>query len=256
VYGLPVENADGGTATLTEAFTVTAALDVWATGGPYGGQISSLAVSESNPDKVYGNLAMTRLVRSDDTGEHWLFLSGGSLTTFALKQGDPRMTYLSAQWDKSSWQLRSTDGGLRWDPLLKMRPWALGVTPADAGVLYFGVQRWMPGPAIPRTLNNGDDWDNASGGIPQDARVEALAVHPTVPDVAYAWLALGDAYKSVNGGAEWTATTADFETWWKGLVVDPHIPERVYRTGWHDSEFAAWSFPGGATWQMMDLGTL
>jgi len=255
VYDLSIENADGGSATLTEAFTVTAALGVWVTGGPYGGAIKRLAVSESDPATVFGNLEMIGLVRSDDAGEQWRNLSGGYVTTFALKPGDPQTVYLSAQWDNSSWLLRSSDGGQTWDPLLEMRPWALGVTPADPEVLYFGVKRWSPGPAITRTLNGGNDWETASGGIPQDAWVQALAVHPVTPNIAYAGLASGHVYKTVNGGADWTATIANFgETWWKELVVDPHNPERVYGTGWHGSEFAARSFDGGASWHMMELG--
>jgi len=244
VYDLSIENADGGSATLTEAFTVTAALGVWVTGGPYGGAIKRLAVSESDPATVFGNLEMIGLVRSDDAGEQWRNLSGGYVTTFALKPGDPQTVYLSAQWDNSSWLLRSSDGGQTWDPLLEMRPWALGVTPADPEVLYFGVKRWSPGPAITRTLNGGNDWETASGGIPQDAWVQALAVHPVTPNIAYAGLASGHVYKTVNGGADWTATIANFgETWWKELVVDPHNPERVYGTGWHGSEFAATRSP-------------
>lgn len=254
IYDLTVENDDGDIVTRTAAFTVTAGLGVWSTSGPYGGAISQLAVDEFVSSTVYGNLDMIGLVKTDDSGLRWRTLFPGYVSTFALKPGDPQTIYLSADSDWRHWLLRSSDAGQVWETLFEGRPWALGVTPADPLLVYAGFDNWHPGEPISRSLDGGDSWQAAANGLPDDASIGIMAVHPATASIAYAGLDSGQVYKTVNGGGTWILTGGDFgETWWSTLVIDQHNPQRLYASGWHGAEFFARSSDGGDTWQDVDL---
>jgi photosystem II stability/assembly factor-like uncharacterized protein len=248
-YTLTVANADGGVATLPRAFTVTQALGVWATGGPFGGSVSALAVHPQTPTIVYADLDMVGLFKSADSGDHWQNIFPGYVTAFTLMPDHPETIYLSGDLTGTSRLLRSDDGGQNWEIKLNARPWSIGVSPADPGVVYVGC--WG---VISRSVDGGETWATASAGIPADQRVGALAVHPLTPTIAYAGVDNGQVYSTTDGGAHWFPAGASFgAAWWRALVIDPHMPQRLYASGWHGVEFVSRSVDGGATWQPMVL---
>jgi photosystem II stability/assembly factor-like uncharacterized protein len=253
VYSISVQNPDGDTATASGAFTVTAAMNVWTTGGPYGGSVSGLAIDEDVTSTLYANLDATGFFKSEDSGESWSNLFPGYITCFALKPGDPQTIYLGANLGGDK-LLRSADGGQNWAAIWESRPAALGVSPADPNYLYLGAQ--APLTPVIRSVDGGTSWEPAGDGLPADAWVAALAVHPITSDIAYAGLASGGVYTTADGGAHWQATGDAFgETEWSVLAIDSHDPQRIYGSGWHGAEFFARSLDGGATWEAMTLGS-
>jgi hypothetical protein len=71
VYTLTVENPSGEMGSLTNAFTVTPGINVWTTGGPYGGWIEALALGDSQGEIVYAVVQDGGLFRSRDGGASW-----------------------------------------------------------------------------------------------------------------------------------------------------------------------------------------
>src|SRR5689334_15612884 len=60
-----------------------------------------------------------------------------------------------------------------------------------------------------------DRWQRLGGGLPEDAEVRAIGVHPGDPQVIYAGTQHGP-YRSVDGGERWTALRlpdADMTVW-------------------------------------------
>jgi len=93
-------------------------------------------------------------------------------------------------------------------------------------------------------------------------RVTDLAVHPTDPDIAYAAMASGGVFKTVDGGTHWTALFDDQPVLSIGAVaLDPQNPETVY-VGTGEANAASYSFfgvglfvsyNGGDTWFFLGL---
>ncbi len=254
VYPISIENADGTTATLTNAFTVTAGLGTWTTGGPYGGTISHLEMDEHVTSTLYAQLGDVGLFKSENSGDNWYNVFPGYILAhigrFTLKPGEPQTIYLSGSLDDGDRLFRSSNGGEDWEVILEYGRWALGVSPTDPDYLYIGNEE-----TIMRSTDSGDTWQTVDNGIPTGAVVEILAVHPITPTIVYAGLDGGRVYKTVDGGANWTATSANFgHAWWSVLEVDPHAPKRMYASGWHIGNFIARSLDGGESWESMNLG--
>jgi photosystem II stability/assembly factor-like uncharacterized protein len=216
-------------------------------------------MSEHFSSTLYASLGLAGadgFFQSTDGGETWHNSFPGLLSVrtplngFALKPGDPQTIYLSGRDDTGDKFYRSTDGGEAWEVIWEggIGLYTLGVSPADPEYVYVGS-----GDTILLSTNSGDTWDPAHGGIPADAEVSILAVHPVTPTVAYAGIEPGLVYKTVDGGGNWIQVADLGEGWWSALVIDPHAPDRLYATGWHTGHFFARSLDGGETWESMTL---
>jgi photosystem II stability/assembly factor-like uncharacterized protein len=84
---------------------------------------------------------------------------------------------------------------------------------AGAAPFSAGDQRSGPGGLFRRVVGD-DRWQRLGGGLPDDAEVRAIAVHPRDPQVIYAGTQHGP-YRSVDGGERWAAL--DFPD--RGVVV-------------------------------------
>jgi hypothetical protein len=120
---------------------------------------------------------------------------------------------------------RSTDRGASWsfrapqpnllvlvaDPLQPGRLWAGG---------NFGVHRSDDG---------GLTWTPDAAGLPVDDRVQALALDPLTPGVAYAGTVQNGVFKTTDAGATWTSLGAGLEGLDTGfLALDPRDRATLY----------------------------
>lgn len=260
-YDLIVTNPGPGmpSAILTDAFTVTQALGTWTTAGPYGGSVHSLAMDAHISSTLYAGLGLAGadgFFKSEDGGRIWHAAFPGEISTrtplagFALKPGDPQTIYLSGRVATGEMLFRSANGGADWEVIREGDSgfYAIGVSPGNPDYVYAGS-----GSTIARSTNGGNSWSPADGGIPSDAEVSILAVHPVTPTIAYAGIAFGRLYKTIDGGATWTQMMDWGGGWWSILAIDPHAPERVYVSGWHTGHFFARSLDGGQHWETMFL---
>ena len=109
----------------------------------------------------------------------------------------------------------------------------LFLDPIDSGVALAGVNTWTThGP---------------EGGI-----IYALAIDPSSPATLYAGTDSNGVYKSVNGGASWTAVNAGLtNTTVLALAVDPSAPAKIY-AGTFGGAFK--SIDGGGSWTTINAG--
>ncbi|WP_394824804.1 WD40/YVTN/BNR-like repeat-containing protein [Pendulispora albinea] len=99
-----------------------------------------------------------------------------------------------------------SDVGAGIDPADKPYTFALAMSRTQPKTLYVGIQR-SGGGRVYKTVDGAVTWSRASEGIPEGDPVVSLAVHPTLPNVAYAGTRSG-VYKTADGGASWTLSHA------------------------------------------------
>ena len=195
----------------------------WATMGPDGGDVRSLASDPKNPDHIFLGTSTGALFVSNNGGQDWArFAHLGSgddyvLDHIAVNPANTNIMYVSA-WTAQSQQagdlFRSTDGGKTWHTLPGMHGKsirAMAMFAADPKVLVAGA---LDG--VFRTKDGGDNWERMSPANHADIKnIESIAVDPKDPNVVYAgtWHL---AWKTADGGTNWQHIN-------KGMVDDSDV---------------------------------
>ena len=79
---------------------------------------------------------------------------------------------------------------------------------------------------------------------PVSGRVSAIAIHPTNPDIAYVGTAQGGVYRTLDGGASWTAIFDNAQTLAVGsIAIAPSQPSTIY-VGTGEGNFSCDSYFG------------
>jgi photosystem II stability/assembly factor-like uncharacterized protein len=123
--------------------------------------------------------------------------------------------------------------------------------PSTPATVYVGAARWVSGTlgGIFRRAAGDDHWELLTKGLPEPTSVQAITVHPTLPEVVYLGSQDGP-YRSTDGGTTWERL--DFpdpgrEIW--SILVHPRDPRTLYAgaspVGVYRSE------DGGDTWRRL-----
>lgn len=116
---LTVTNPDGGSTSLTGAFTVGAGIGQWNPGDLFGGQMQQLLMKPGDPDTLYAAAyGVTGLFRSTDAGEQWTFVTdkvGANANGFAVDPLHPDWLYVVGDG-----LMRSQDEGDTWTSLMPL----------------------------------------------------------------------------------------------------------------------------------------
>ena len=98
-----------------------------------------------------------------------------------------------------------------------------------------------------RKAVDGEAWEMVAGGLPEDAQVQAITVHPTEPGTIYIGTHTGP-FRSVDGGETWEELSlpdAGLQVW--SLLVHPTKPRTLFAG---TSPVAVYrSDDGGDTWR-------
>src|SRR5258708_37425648 len=122
--------------------------------------------------------------------------------------------------------------------------------------IYAGAAHWTTEGrtrhtgGIYRQTAGDDRWERLRGGLPEDAEVRAIAIHPRDPRVIYAGTQHGP-YKSPDSGDTWKSLgfpDADMAVW--SLAFDPRNP-RVLYAGTAPAPVSR-TADGGGTWRRPD----
>jgi photosystem II stability/assembly factor-like uncharacterized protein len=116
--------------------------------------------------------------------------------------------------------------------------------------VYAGTARSMGATAggIFRQEAGDNRWEHLTNGLPEDADVHAITVHPENPDVVYVGSTKG-AYRSTNRGNSWERMRLpeDADIW--SVCIHPKNPRIVYAGATPPGVYR--SDDGGDTWRKM-----
>src|SRR5260370_2454567 len=137
---------------------------------------------------------------------------------------------------------KSTNSGTTWAPIFDNQPvaaiGALAVAPSDRKIVWAGTgEAWvirdsdMMGNGIYKSVDAGATWTHM--GLDETGRIGRIIVHPTNPDVVFAW-AVGrvtgsqqepGVHRSSYGGQTCDLVLfVDPNTAFAGLPMEPHNP--------------------------------
>ncbi|HZR25125.1 MAG TPA: hypothetical protein VFA59_16135, partial [Vicinamibacterales bacterium] len=208
---------------------------------------------------------------------------GNRIASVAGVAGDP-FTYYAGAASGGVW--KTTDGGIRWNPVSDSMPvaaiGALAVAPSDANVVWAGTgEAWairdsdVIGDGIYKSTDAGRTWTHS--GLDDTGRIGRIIVHPTDPNIVYA-CAIGritgkqqerGVFKTTDGGQHWDRVLfVDENTGCSGLSMDAKNPRTLIAGTWQ-VEMHPWaelsggagsglykSTDGGSTWTRIEASGL
>jgi photosystem II stability/assembly factor-like uncharacterized protein len=216
----------------------------WTSGGPYGGDVITLASHPSNPSMAYAATSQ-RLYKSADAGASWAptRLYGAYLVVLT---SDASVAYAATSGPFGATFSRTSDG---WET------WVDRTTPGD--LLSVAVDRNDPmelyavtTAGIFRTTNGGDAWEPLASPVAHGSWNTGIAVDPADSRVLYASLtaaAGAGVYRSSDRGATWKRTGLREPTT-VILLFDPRNPSRLFavsNAGLHVTT------NGGDSWRLL-----
>ena len=200
---------------------------------------------------------------------------GNRVASIAGVPGDPSIYYAGAA---SGGVWKTTDGGLRWNPVSDSMPvqaiGALAVAPSDPNIVWAGTgEAWairdsdVIGDGMYKSVDAGQTWTHM--GLDATGRIGRILVHPTNPDIVFA-CAIGritapqqerGVYRTIDGGKNWDRVLfVDENTGCSGLSMDARNPQTLFAGTWQ-VEMHPWallsggagsgihvSHDGGSTW--------
>ena len=181
--------------------------DDWRANGPPGGDVRSLVVDPTNPDRFYLGTLDAQIYTSLDAGKSWDLLYNFNkpklfVDHIIVDPRDSKTLYVAAHRHKEAGGFfKSTDGGRKWRESPELKNEALhSLTQADANpnVLIAGTFN-----GIFRSEDSGDTWTQLpTYNTPGLVHVESLAIDPRTASTIYAgtWYL---PYKSTDGGQSW-----------------------------------------------------
>jgi photosystem II stability/assembly factor-like uncharacterized protein len=226
--------------------------DDWRANGPPGGDVRSLVVDPSNPDRFYLGTLDGQIYTSADAGKDWDLLYNFSkpklfVDHIIVDPRDSRTLYVASHRHKEAGGFfKSTDGGHKWreSPELKNEALhSLTQSEANPNVLIAGTFN-----GIFRSDNAGDNWTQLpTQSTPGLVHVESLAIDPRTTNTVYAgtWYL---PYKSTDGGQSWRSIKNgiidDSDIF--AINIDPRDPNHIIASacsGIYETESA------GEKWQ-------
>jgi len=184
---------------------------------------------------------------------------GNRVASIAGVPGDPSIYYAGAA---SGGIWKTTDGGLRWQPVSDNMPvaaiGALAVAPSDPSVVWAGTgEAWairdsdVIGDGIYKSVDAGRTWVHK--GLDETGRIGRIIVHPSNPDVVFA-CAIGritgsqqerGVFRTTDGGATWQRVLfVDENTGCSGLSIDAKNPRTLFAGTWQ-VEMHPWAMLSG-----------
>ncbi|HEV7744685.1 MAG TPA: YCF48-related protein [Pyrinomonadaceae bacterium] len=181
--------------------------DDWRANGPPGGDVRSLVVDPSNPDRFYLGTLDAQIYTSADAGKSWELLYNFNkpklfVDHIIVDPRDSKTLYVAAHRHKEAGGFfKSVDGGRKWRESPELKNEALhSLTQSDSNpnVMIAGTFN-----GVFRSDNSGDSWTQLpTYNTPGLVHVESLAIDPRTANTIYAgtWYL---PYKSTDGGQSW-----------------------------------------------------
>ena len=173
-------------------------VNVWTPRGPEGGVVGRPVIDPRSPGTLYVNNGW--LWKTTDAAGHWSYLSAPPGAVLAV---DPRNSSTLYGTNFYNALLKSTDGGLTWNPsdplpclgLTQFQPCinlSFVIDPANSSTLYVGHDTdYSLNGGMFKSTDGGATWNPAGNGLPVFPNkalpsVHALAIDPKNPGTLYA----------------------------------------------------------------------
>jgi photosystem II stability/assembly factor-like uncharacterized protein len=223
----------------------------WRANGPPGGDVRSLVVDPSNPDRLYFGTLDAQIYTSADGGKSWEFLYDFKrpklfVDHIIVDPRDPKTLYVGAhRHTDAGGFFKSTDGGRKWrqNPQLKNEAiHSLIQSELNPSVLVAGTFLGMF-----RSDDSGETWKQLpTSNVEGLEHIESLAIDPRTTSTIYAGT-FHLPYKSTDGGQTWRSIKNgiidDSDIF--AIDIDPRDPNHVIMSacsGIYESKDA------GASW--------
>ena len=231
---------------------------------------ATLAIDPVTPSTLYAASFLSGVFKSTDAAGSWKRLNSAPHATSEIVIDPLTPSTIYARTEIGIF--KSTDGGETWSAMATGHAaaalvTALAVDPRDSSTIYLayrdrGTDPWSVG--IIKTTDGGKSWNTVESGLPSNAAIRSMAIHPSDPSALYitAHIITGVALvKSTDGGATWTPINDGLVSgnFHRFLAIDPADPSTVYaahsdvRTG-TGSVFK--STRGGTDWNRADDGLI
>ena len=206
----------------------------WTSTGPFGGPCRDVVIDPTDASKVYAACSFG-VFRSLNGGSTWEDIGHGltslSADALAIDPTTPSTLYLSS----TPGVFKSTNSGATWTLSFEfisgftLPACALLIDPTTPSTVYAGFCLSFSGIVLYKTTNGGSDWAQVGVGIP-GARLNSLRTDPNDSSVLLATTNNGPAYRSTDGGVNFSALGGGTLPPVSGLdiVVDPADSSNLY----------------------------
>jgi titin len=258
-----------GTATKTGGFTVnlpppSIPPNTWTNIGPYGGTISSLAVS---PDyaadlTLYAGSGGGRVYKTMDGGANWMIAStgtnaAGSVLALAVSPNYSTDNTVFAGVNCNG-IYRTTDGGSSWNHVetsLDPRSFAISPNYTTDETIFAGSHA-----GVYKSTDGGSTWIAVNSGISDTYYACYLAISPDYASdqTVYVAGAYGQGvYKSTDGGASWTAVSSGISNlYMSSLAISPNYSTDHTVFAGSNQGGVYKTTNGGASWSTVTSGII
>ncbi len=233
--------------------------------GPYnvGGRITAIAAHPDSPDLIYAGAALGGVLKSDDRGQSWEFISDDvpslSVGDLAVDPDDPDVLYLGTGEANSSGDsyagtglYRTTNGGDDWEFLGFANSCHIGrvaIDPSDNTKLFVASMGSLFSTSndrgVYRSTNGGTNWEQVLFTNDSTGCID-IVINPSNTDIVYAsmWQRIrgpedrrvggthSGIYRSIDGGDNWDRLTTGLPSGEDigriGLAICPSNPSRLY----------------------------
>jgi photosystem II stability/assembly factor-like uncharacterized protein len=202
----------------------------WENHGPWGGEITALAIDPGHPANLYAS-AFSGLYRSMDSGNSWMesnagLYEGGLHDVLAI---DP-ITTSTLYAGTTDGIYKSTDSGENWHlasgfSLTYIS--GIAINPFSSSEIYASTVF----EGVYLSLNGGEQWYPKNNGLPDTLfEIYSMVMDPKSPDNLYIATSNFGVFKTFDGGNEWvscnTGLPADADV--LALNIDPVTPSTLY----------------------------
>ncbi len=197
---------------------------------------------------------------------------GNRAIAIAGEPGNPMVSYIGAA---SGGLWKTTDGGIRWNPITDSlnvsSVGSIALAPSDPNQVWMGTGETFiirpahaMGDGIYKSDDAGKTWIRK--GLEKTGRIGKVVIHPTDPNIVFA-AALGHTYgsqqergvyRTKDGGENWECVLfTDEGTGAADITIDPKNPNILYAAMW-SIHINTWGLtsggPGGGIYRSMDGG--
>ena len=248
--------------------------------GYTGAHMHGVAIDPENPAIVYA-LARSGPFQSFNGGQDWKGLAFNPLSSaewnaVAVNPKDSKEILVADEFQGRIF--KTSDAGKTWKIVFR-HPQAtcknsqedrhgfkaLAYTPSDPKIIYAGMRKGrrsidgdFPARAsfgMYKSVDGGETWLAINNGLNTFLiNINAIAVHPSDPDIVYIGTWQDGVFKTVDGGGSWRRinnglTSLDV----RSLAIDPENPEIIY-VGLGQGAGILKTENGGELWQPINTG--